>query len=109
MVDAQGGTCGNALQAASLSGPQVIVELLLETGAEIDAQGGGIGKTIQRGGYGNAPQAASFRCREAIVKSCSRTARSGGGHEAIVKLLLGNGAEVDGQEGSMETRCRRRF
>jgi ankyrin repeat protein len=51
----------------------VIVKVLLEKGAEVNAQGGE---------YGNALQAASF-----------------GGHEAIVKVLLEKGAEVNAQGG----------
>jgi ankyrin repeat protein len=53
---------GNALQAASSGGHEAIVKLLLEKGADVNAQGGD---------YGNALQAASSE-----------------GHEAIVKLLL---------------------
>jgi ankyrin repeat protein len=51
------------------------VKLLLENGAEVNAEGGE---------YGNALQAASF-----------------GGNEAIVKLLLENGAEVNAEGGNM--------
>jgi ankyrin repeat protein len=51
------------------------VKLLLENGAEVNAEGGE---------YGNALQAASFR-----------------GNEAIVKLLLENGAEVNAEGGNM--------
>jgi ankyrin repeat protein len=43
---------GNALQAASLQGHEAIVKLLLEKGADVNAQGGH---------YGNALQAASIR------------------------------------------------
>ena len=60
------GQHGNALQAASRRGHQNIVQLLLENGADINAQGGG---------YGNALQAASDE-----------------GHQNIVQLLLENGA-----------------
>jgi ankyrin repeat protein len=52
---------------------EAIVKLLLENGAEVNAEGGK---------YGNALQAASFR-----------------GNEAIVKLLLENGAEVNAEGG----------
>jgi ankyrin repeat protein len=53
---------GNALQAASEGGDEQIVKLLLDQGADVNAQGGC---------YGNALQAASAR-----------------GHEQIIKLLL---------------------
>jgi ankyrin repeat protein len=53
------------------------VGLLLERGADVNAQGGG---------YGNALQAASYM-----------------GHEAIVGLLLENGADVNTQGGTFGT------
>jgi ankyrin repeat protein len=46
-----------------------VVQILLEKGAEVNAQGGG---------YGNALQAASE-----------------GGHEKVVQILLEKGAEVN--------------
>ena len=64
-----GGYYGNALQAASFRGNEVIVRLLLENGAEVDAMGGE---------YGYALQAASLH-----------------GNEVIVRLLLKNGADVN--------------
>ena len=63
---------GNALQAASSGGHEAIVKLLLEKGADVNAQGGE---------YGNALQAASS-----------------GGHEATVKLLVDRGASPHSQE-----------
>ena len=48
-------------------GHEAVVRLLLEKGADVNAQGGQ---------YGNALQAASYR-----------------GHEAVVRLLLKSGAE----------------
>ncbi|KAI0454305.1 hypothetical protein F5B21DRAFT_504410 [Xylaria acuta] len=69
LVNAQGGTCGYALQAASLGGHEKIVQLLLEKGAEVNAQGGC---------YDSALQAASL-----------------GGHEKTVQLLLEEGANVN--------------
>ncbi|KAK4220622.1 hypothetical protein QBC38DRAFT_525549, partial [Podospora fimiseda] len=64
---------GNALQAASLEGHQEIVKLLLDEGADVNAQGGL---------YDNALQAASLE-----------------GHQEIVKLLLDKGAGVNEQGG----------
>ena len=55
------------LEAASFAGHEAVVRLLLDEGAEVNAQGGH---------YGNALEAASF-----------------GGHEAVVRLLLDEGAE----------------
>ena len=45
------GEYGNALQAASVSGHEKVVQMLLDQGADVNAQGGE---------YGNALQAASF-------------------------------------------------
>ncbi|KAL9096722.1 MAG: hypothetical protein Q9165_001210 [Trypethelium subeluteriae] len=71
-IDMQGGEWGNALQAASRQGYIEIVKLLLDRGADVNAQGN----------YSNALQAAS-----------------GGGYIEIVKLLLDRGADVNAQEG----------
>ena len=61
------------LYYASLAGLQQVSTHLLETGADVNAQGGE---------YGNALQAASS-----------------GGHEVIVKLLIEKGADVNAQGG----------
>ncbi|KAI0569585.1 ankyrin repeat domain-containing protein [Pyrenophora tritici-repentis] len=61
------------LYLAAEHGHQRMVKLLLDKGADVNAQGGS---------YGNALQAASE-----------------GGHEAVVKLLLDNGADVNAQGG----------
>ena len=64
------------LYYASLFGLRRVVELLVEKGADVNAQGGD---------YGNALQAASYR-----------------GHEAIVRLLVDNGADVNAQGGNYD-------
>ena len=91
-VNTQGRSYGNALQATSFGGHDRTVELLLNEGADVNAQGGHSGDTLQtpqrhdravelllsngvninaQGGmYGNALQAASL-----------------GGHDLIVELL----------------------
>jgi ankyrin repeat protein len=54
------GLCsGTGLGAEYLVGHKQVVKLLLDKGADVNAQG------VY---YGNAPQAASFRGREAAVK-----------------------------------------
>ncbi|KAH7377133.1 ankyrin repeat-containing domain protein [Plectosphaerella cucumerina] len=72
-VNAQGGMCGNSLQAASSEGHVEVVKLLLVMGADVKAQGGF---------YGNALQAAALW-----------------GHVEILKLLLEKGADVNLQDG----------
>ena len=64
---------GNALQAATCHGTIEVIQLLLEKGAEVNAQGGK---------YGNALQAAAFH-----------------GKVKVVELLLDNGADVNAQGG----------
>ncbi|KFY39482.1 hypothetical protein V494_03965 [Pseudogymnoascus sp. VKM F-4513 (FW-928)] len=72
-VNAQGGEYGNALQAASSSGHDRIVELLLIKGADVNAQGGY---------HSNALQAASYS-----------------GHDGTVEVLLSKGANINAQGG----------
>ena len=92
------------LYYASLGGLAKSVRLLLDKGAEIDAQGGH---------HGNALQAASIGGREEVVrllldKGAEVNARGGrdgnalqaastGGYEEVVRLLLDKGAEVNAQ------------
>jgi ankyrin repeat protein len=56
-----------------MEGHEAIAKLLIEKGADVNAQGGF---------YGNALQAASYE-----------------GHEAIAKLLIEKGADVNAQGG----------
>jgi hypothetical protein len=58
-INAQGGRCGNALQAASAEGHEKVVQLLLDKTADLNAQGGY---------YGNALQAASAEGHEKVVQ-----------------------------------------
>jgi ankyrin repeat protein len=72
-VNAQSGSCGNALQAASSQGHEEVVQILPETRAEINRSGGR---------YGNALGAAVHQ-----------------NHEQIVEVLLRSGALVN-EKGS---------
>ncbi|KAH7080197.1 hypothetical protein BKA63DRAFT_541158 [Paraphoma chrysanthemicola] len=78
-VNAQGGYYGNALQAASVNGDEVIVRLLLKAGANPNAQGGQ---------FENALNAASAGGYKHLY-----------GHEQTVELLLSNGANVNAKGG----------
>jgi hypothetical protein len=95
-----------ALHAAAYMGLLERVQLLLESGADVNFQGGY---------HGTALQAACIRAHEVIVKLLLKNgaevnlqggdygtalqAACEGGHEAIVKLLLENGADVNLQGG----------
>ncbi|KIX01363.1 uncharacterized protein Z518_09088 [Rhinocladiella mackenziei CBS 650.93] len=101
---------GNALQAASSRGHPEVVKMLLDRGADVNAEGGGFDNALQvasveghsevvemlldrgadmnaQGGhYGNALQAASFD-----------------GHSEVVQMLLDRGADVNIQGGKYGT------
>jgi hypothetical protein len=94
------------LYCAALLGLSTITRLLINQGADVNAQGGY---------YGNALHAASERGHEQTVKtlldkgaevnaqggrySNTLQAASYGGHEAVVKVLLDKGADVNAQGG----------
>jgi ankyrin repeat protein len=94
------------IEAASGSGHEAVVRLLLEKRPDVNAQGGR---------FGNALRAASERGYEAVVrllleKGADVNAQGGeygnalqvashGGHEAVVRLLLEKGADVNAQGG----------
>ncbi|PVH72616.1 hypothetical protein DL98DRAFT_432865, partial [Cadophora sp. DSE1049] len=62
---------GNALQAAINEGQEAVAKLLLDSGADVNAQGGH---------YGNVLQVAAWK-----------------GSEAVVKVLLDSEADVNAQ------------
>ena len=94
------------LYYAGLSGLGKVVKLLLDAGADVNAQGGV---------YGNALQAASYGGDEQVMKLLldagadvnaqggdygnALQAASHGGHEQVMKLLLNAGADVNAQGG----------
>ncbi|KAL9024573.1 MAG: hypothetical protein Q9196_006421 [Gyalolechia fulgens] len=97
------------LYAASSGGHEKIVQLLLDKGAEVNAQGGHWGNALQ------AASAASAEVHEKILQLLfdkgaevnaqgrwyhnTLQAASEGGHEKIVQLLLDNGADINAQGG----------
>jgi ankyrin repeat protein len=92
--------------SASQNGYEKVVRLLLERGAEVNAQGGH---------YGSALQAASYSGHDHIVQLLvergakvnaqggrygnALQAASVNGHDKVVQLLLESGAEVNAQGG----------
>ncbi|KAI1580556.1 Ank-2 multi-domain protein [Pyrenophora tritici-repentis] len=94
------------LYYVALLGFSTVTRLLLDKGAEVNAQGGG---------YGNALQAASAGGYEQVVKTLLNAgaevnaqggrhgnalqAASARGHKQVVKTLLDKGAEVNAQGG----------
>jgi hypothetical protein len=94
------------LYYAALCGLNVTTRLLLDEGADVNAQGGH---------YDNALQAASYGGHEQVVKMLldkgadvntqggqygnALQAASEGGHEQVVKMLLDKGANVNTQGG----------
>ncbi|KAJ5654822.1 hypothetical protein N7490_001825 [Penicillium lividum] len=105
-IDVTDSTGANPIISASRNGYDKIVQLLLEKGAEVNAQGGV---------YGNALYAASSRGHDKIVQLLlekgaevnaqggeygnALQATSSEGHDKIVQLLLEKGAEVNAQGG----------
>jgi hypothetical protein len=94
------------LYYAALLGFSIVTRLLLDAGADVNAQGGE---------YGNALQAASYRGHKQVVKTLldkgaevnaqggffgnALQAASFEGHEQVVKTLLDKGAEINAQGG----------
>ncbi|KAE8823749.1 hypothetical protein PTNB73_10123 [Pyrenophora teres f. teres] len=94
------------LYYATMLGFSTITRLLLDKGADVNAQGGD---------YGNALQAASYQGHEQVVKTLldkgadvnaqggrygnALQAASYQGHEQVVKTLLDKGADVNAQGG----------
>ncbi|KAL5592674.1 hypothetical protein FOBRF1_013700 [Fusarium oxysporum] len=98
-----------ALVLSAEEGHKEMVKLLLDNGADVNAQGGGL--------YGTALQGASTEGHEPIMKllldkgadvnaqveehGTALQGASAGGHEPIVKLLLDNGADVNAHGGGL--------
>lgn len=106
IVNAQCGKDGSALLVAARNGHAMVVQMLLDRGADINPQ---------HGRYGNALQAAASRGHTQIMQilldrgadvntqggkhGCALQAASYKGFEKAVQLLLDQGADVDIQGG----------
>jgi ankyrin repeat protein len=107
-----------ALQAASISGYEVIVKLLLDRGADINAEGEVFDALERSDWYGTALQAASKKGHAPVVRLLldegadidvgrgewtSLYVASVNGHDAVVGLLLDKGAEINAPGRSQRT------
>ncbi|KAL8664146.1 MAG: hypothetical protein Q9168_007966 [Polycauliona sp. 1 TL-2023] len=108
-INAQGGSYGNALQAASRGGHEPIVQLLLKEGAHVNAQGGrhdnALSAACQKGsttivqlllkeGADVNAQFPDYGTGTALMESCAQ------GDVSLVQLLLKEGADVNAQGGT---------
>ncbi|KAL8924377.1 MAG: hypothetical protein Q9172_002724 [Xanthocarpia lactea] len=102
-INAYGGRYGTALIAAASQGHEAIVKLLLDHGAEVDAEGSSVFSTALSAssyfGYGSIAELLLDKGAEpdlrrqnddtALELACE------GGHKAIVELLIDRGSDVN--------------
>ncbi|KAJ5520152.1 NACHT nucleoside triphosphatase [Penicillium fimorum] len=105
--NAQGGEYGNALQAASYSGHEKVVQILLDHDADVNAQGGRWANALQTAsyhGHGNVVQilvdhGAGVNAQGDEKYSNALQAASYEGHENVAQILVDHGADVNAQGG----------
>ncbi|KAI9855850.1 MAG: hypothetical protein M1813_009369 [Trichoglossum hirsutum] len=86
-----------ALQPAAKKGHEAVVRLLLENGADVNAKEEEEKKEEGRGSGGFRTKTTT-RIRTALQLAVEN------GHEAVVRLLLKNGADVNGEEEEVEVK-----
>ncbi|KAG9990133.1 purine and uridine phosphorylase, partial [Aureobasidium melanogenum] len=102
----RGGRNGDALQAASIGRHDRIVQMLLDRGADVNAQGGTYGNALiaaSRDGHDRIVQmlldrGANVNAQDRVYGNALYVASSNG-YEKIVRILLDKGADVNNQSG----------
>jgi Ankyrin repeats (3 copies)/Ankyrin repeats (many copies) len=94
--------CSKALQQAAKNGHDVVVRLLLESGAKIGKESGESGNVLQVASAGGHEAVVRLLLEKGAEVNMESThygsplqVASAGGHEAVVRLLLERGAEVN--------------
>ena len=107
-VNAQGGTYGNALQAAVYNCKVEAIQLLLDNGAEVNAQSGKFGNPLQA-----AASIGNVEAIQLLLDSGAEINAQGGrfynalqaaarfGNVEAIQLLLDSGAEINAQGGEL--------
>ncbi|KAJ5927154.1 hypothetical protein N7516_008927 [Penicillium verrucosum] len=112
---------GGALQAASLGGYESVVQILLEAGADVNAQGGRCGNALQAAAWKGSSELVQILLRagadvnaqgvQILLRAGADVNAQGGtcgnalqaaawkGSSEILQILLGAGADVNAQGG----------
>ncbi|KAJ7481648.1 ankyrin repeat-containing domain protein [Mycena latifolia] len=90
---------GIALQAASLMGHKGVVQLLLEHGADVNAQGGHWGTGLQAASYNGSAKMVRLLLENGADINAQGGHENTAGHQNMVHLLLKHGADVNAQGG----------
>ncbi|KAJ5159295.1 uncharacterized protein N7500_008946 [Penicillium coprophilum] len=95
-----------ALQAASLGSYESVVEILLEAGADVNAQGGGYGNALQAAVYNGSPETVQILLRAGAdvnaqggYYSNALQAAAYNGSPDTVQILLRAGADINAHGG----------
>ena len=102
LVNAQGGSYGKPLQAASYGGHETVIQLLLDKGADINTHGGIYENDLQvalSGGHEMVDELLADVDIQGEFYGTALQAASAEGYKRVVRLLLDKGADVNPQGG----------